>query len=161
MGDQQAEQMFNYAYFKMRTVISNLAKLALEHAKRNIPKAPPTMRVNILKSAVLKERGDIVTFGFLHKDADALEKGKKPVPFSGTYVQNVKRHSRRTKSGMTSVKKHRREYKNHRPKMIDGKWFMLKATPEVRATGWLEKAANRMFEDKALLAKEIKRELES
>ena len=80
--------------------------------------------------------------------------------FSGTYTQRVPQHTRKTKRGNVSVRKHTRKYKNHRPMNINNRWFMATQTPDRKPTKWLETIAERMFEDETLLAKQIKLELE-
>jgi len=146
---------------RIKTAMMNIIDLVLVEAKDNMPSGvSPIMRENILKSQFKHNKGSSVNFGFTHADADVLEKGQSPIPFSGTYTQRVPRHTRKTKRGNVSVKKHTRTYKNHRPMNIDNRWFMAAQTPDRKPTKWLGTIAERMFEDETLLAKQIKLELE-
>ena len=146
---------------RIKTAMMNIIDLVLVEAKDNMPSGvSPIMRENILKSQFKHNKGSSVNFGFTHKDADALEKGQSPIPFSGTYTQKVSRHTRKTKRGDVPVRKHTRKYKDHRPININNRWFMATQTPEKKPTKWLGTIAERMFEDEALLAKQIKLELE-
>ena len=146
---------------KIKAAMMNIVDLVLTEAKDNLPSSvSPMMRENILRTQFKHDKGSSVNFGFTHAEANVLEKGQSPIPFSGTYTQRVPRHTRKTKRGNVSVKKHTRTYKNHRPMNIDNRWFMATQTPDRKPTKWLGTIAERMFEDETLLAKQIKLELE-
>ena len=146
---------------KLKAAMMNIVGLVLTEAKNNLPSGvSPIMRENILRTQFKHDKGSSINFGFTHADADVLEKGQSPIPFSGTYTQRVPQHTRKTKRGNVSVRKHTRKYKNHRPMNINNRWFMATQTPDRKPTKWLETIAERMFEDETLLAKQIKLELE-
>ena len=147
---------------KMKDAMRSVADKALQKAVDNVPgkNTNSPMANNIINSKFLADKGNFLQFGFSHPDADALEHGRNPQSFSGSYTQNVKRHVRKTKNGTVNVKKQRRVYKNHRPIVVDDKWRMVTESPEIKASKWLEKSANKVFENEQLLAAEIKKSLE-
>lgn len=147
---------------KMKDAMRSVSDKALQKAVDNVPgkNTNSHMANNIINSKFLADKGNFLQFGFSHPDADVLEHGRNPRSFSGSYTQNVKQHVRKTKSGTVTVKKQRRVYKNHRPRLIDDKWRMVTESPEIKASKWLEKSADKVFKNEQLLAAEIKKSLE-
>ena len=147
---------------KMRSAVTNLSEKALQKAVDNIPGKDNNshMADNIINSKFLDDKGNHIQFGFRHPDADALEHGRTPQAFSGSYTQNVKQHTRKTKTGTVNVRKQKRVYKNHRPTLTKDGWRMVTESPQIKASKWLEKSADKVFKDEQLLAAEIKKSLE-
>ena len=147
---------------KMRSAVTNLSEKALQKAVDNVPGKDNNshMADNIINSKFLDDKGNHIQFGFRHPDADALEHGRNPQSFSGSYTQNVKQHTRKTKTGTVNVRKQKRVYKNHRPTLTKDGWRMVTESPQIKASKWLEKSADKVFKDEQLLAAEIKKSLE-
>ena len=59
-----------------------------------------------------------------------------------------------------NVRKQKRVYKNHRPTLTKDGWRMVTESPQIKASKWLEKSADKVFKDEQLLAAEIKKSLE-
>ena len=115
-------------------------------------------------------------FGFENNDeVHALEHGKKAIPFTGTFTQNVGEHKRelgkpktktqkisRTlklkKKRSTSVKKHTRTYKNMRPvKLASGEWRILSGIPAQKKEAPLYTGMTKLLKNDRFIASALKK----
>jgi hypothetical protein len=98
-------------------------------------------------------------FGFENNDeVHALEHGKKAIPFTGTFTQNVGEYKRKLKKRSTTVKKHTRTYKNMKPvKLASGEWRILKGIPAQKKKAPLHKGITKLLKNDRFIASALKK----
>ena len=98
-------------------------------------------------SAYIRRGGGKIEVGFTHPSVKDLDGGVEGRPIVGRYVQNVKRHTRKLKSGRTiQVKDQVREYNGWKPlKTRQGNWYMANKTPSTGGNRFFTKAYEDNF----------------
>ena len=146
----------------MANIKAKIARLAIEKAIEKLTdkairetnqwiansSIPSDTQRNIRASEFINKTNDGINYGYNHPDMDLLTNGRPAEPVSGTYVQNVKRHRRKTGSRNTTVRKHRRTYKNQKPVLMpDGNWAIVDTIPAVQGNPILQTVADKWFSE--------------
>ena len=139
-------------FMALPTAIQKGLTVALERAAKkmfaDMQTNYPSYADQIPKSsAYIRLGGSNIEVGFTHPSVKDLDGGTDAKPIVGRYVQKVRRHTRKLKSGRTiQVKDQIREYNGYKPlKTRKGTWYMADKTPSTGGNKFFTKAYEDNF----------------
>ena len=128
----------------LTVALERAAKKLFEDMQKNYPSyADQTPK----SSAYIRLGGNNIQVGFTNPSVKDLDGGTDAEPIVGRYVQKVRRHTRKLKSGRTiQVKDQVREYNGYKPmKTRQGNWYMAANTPSTGGSKFFTKAYEDNF----------------